>query len=143
MIRVTSAVPEDFDKFEPMPIFEQEKPFLYRLKDACDRLDSVAHTFWVEGEAIGCIGATLGGDKVMTIWAWLSDKIKKYPLEFSKKCILALRFYIKAFSPEAVHLYVKKDADDVVRWGKFLGFRKTVIVKGDDGVEYFKMVRGV
>jgi hypothetical protein len=141
MIRVTSAMPADLDAVIPMPIFEQEKPFLYVLKEACGRADCVSHTFRLEDEVIGCIGACLDEERVMTIWAWLSENIKKRPIEFSKKCLLALRFYITSLKPIQTIMYVKHGAEDVVKWGSFLGFKKVSVVTGADGTDYYKMVR--
>lgn len=143
MIKVSTARPSDLDEVDPMPIFEHEKPFLHLLKDAVERTDCVAHTFRIDTQVIGCIGACLEADRVMTIWAWLSDHIKKAPIDFSKKCLLALDFYIKQLAPLEVYMYVKKDADSVVKWGNFLGFKKTSIVTGIDGTDYYKMKRSI
>lgn len=141
MIEVTTATAEDLDAVEPMEIFKQEVPFLWRLKSFLAMPNAVAHTFSVKGKVIGCIGAVMNNGDEMTIWAWLSPLIKKYPIDFSKKCLMALRYYIEQSKPERVIMYVRRGADDVVKWGNFLGFKKAVIVEGIDGCEYYKMVR--
>lgn len=147
-INVRVSVPEDLDMVEnPLPVFETEKKFLYRLKNYMRLPHSKTFTFLEDTKVIGVIGTYIGNDGYsngLCLWAWLDVLIKKYPKDFSKKTKEILEEYLYGdhfpFKVSFAQVYMKKNGG-LERWAKFLGFKRFNECLGFDGQMYFDMRR--
>lgn len=141
MIEVIPALPDHLDEFEPKKLFEAEKKNLHILKKACLEHNCLANSFVLDGKIIGCVGGCYLQDRSLLLWGWLSENVKKRPIDFCKKSLLVLTHYIKTFHPKEVLMYVRKGFRESFQWAKFLGFKEVAVVTGSDGTEYHKMMR--
>lgn len=101
------------------------------------------HTLLLGNEILGCVGGNVYWNGVAEVWAFFSESIRKYPLEFTKTVRRLVAFYEQELILHRMHFYVREEFEMAMRWAKTLGFKNEGLMKcfGIDGSNYFMFAR--
>lgn len=143
MISYQIARPEHLDLFEPSPVFQGEIHCKELLRASVAGKNGFSYTYFVGNQAIGIIGGDLLWQGVAEVWAWLSQGIEKYPIEFTKRVIHCLNFHKEKVKLHRYQMNVREKEIKALRWAKTLGFQEEGIMfrYGRDGSNYIMMGR--
>lgn len=143
MIKYTICRPEHFDLFKPKLIFENENYHKTLLQAFAEKNYGFSYTYFKDNEILGCVGGHELWRGVAEVWAWLSDLVRKYPVEFTKKIRNCLDFHQEKLGLHRYQMYVRASERDAIRWAKLLGFSPEGVMHkyGIDGSNYLMMGR--
>lgn len=146
MIKVRLARVEDLHEVDPLPVFDTEKPFLYKVEEFIQMPFSVSYTFMdsQKMEVMGCVGGyyvgsfeTVGAE----IWAWLDKSIKEKPIAFARACKMLLEMWERKKELTRIRFFdvTIKEGAGLEGWASFLGFKNHSSHLGLDGETYRRM----
>lgn len=135
MITVIPFKQEHLDKIELKENYmESECP-----KTVCN----TAFTF-MEGETVlAIIGGFAFVPGVIHFWAFISKHVRKFPIEFHKRCMDVLDWYEREEKPRRIQWEVRADYPMGQRWAESLGLVKEGLMQawGSDGSDHYLYAR--
>lgn len=101
------------------------------------------HTFLVDDKPVAIFGGVFLHDKLFHCWAYFSDEIQKFPIEFTRKTKRLLEIFMEHHGVERLEIKVRSDYFIGQRFAAFLGFEFEGISRryGRDGSDYHNFAR--
>jgi hypothetical protein len=85
---------------------------------------TMAFTFMIGETVVAIIGGFPFVPGVVHFWSFLSKQVRKYPVEFQKKCLDVIRWYEINEKPRRIQWEVRADYPVGQRWAESLGLQR-------------------
>lgn len=136
MIRVEDYRPDHLARIRPRAIHEGDIP---------PQIKTRAIALIRDGEVLAIFGGAYVTPKVLHLWAFISDEVKKCARAFHNKTLELLAFLEKTESPGRIQMDVQVDFHEGIHWAESLGFKREGVMKhyGPHGEDCWLFARTV